>query len=616
MKTTGTWRWWYEKHGAITAVGAGILSALLAVYFYRGMLDPRDADWLLHEGDSFQHYIGWQFFRQEPWGWPLGAVKTLATELSTSIVYTDSIPLYAIPLKLFHHWLPDTFQYLGLAIVINYCLNGLVACRLLLSVGVPAYAALAGALLISSLPIVILRGIGIQGHEALTAHWIILIAIELTLTTEKQRLKGAACWLLLLTVAVLMHFYLFFMAGVFWAVWWLSISYRVVKGAIDAKSKPVRQQTMSVLYSYQAWWLMGVATPCTILVVMWGAGYFHLDSQSAASGGYGFYSAELLTFFNPRSSAWFFNDNFTSLSVLFPGWQPAKEGQYEGMAYVGAGVLLLWLALIVSTWFNREVNLASVNAVNNDGYHQEALVDHRWLPAWIASVGLFGFAMAGEVSIGQGSIPLYYDMLFEPFKDYLRSSGRMVWPLLYLLLVITFIQLAQNMRACWLLPLLVLAMVVQREDLRELYSFMRNKVKNQVEASRVDPRAYDVLKDDELSQVWASHDSLIAFPAHDLDAIKPYLWLAAEHHLSINVAYLARANQQIIDAATQTYRRHLAQGELPEGHVYLITDHELSQQACRLASWACVTHENVTILWQPVAVSSGRYSPLSSQATQ
>ena len=172
------------------------------------------------------------------------------------------------------------------------------------------------------------------------------------------------------------------------------------------------------------------------------------------------------------------------------------------------------------------------------------------------------------------------------------------------------------MRACWLLPLLVLAMVVQREDLRELYSFMRNKVKNQVEASRVDPRAYDVLKDDELSQVWASHDSLIAFPAHDLDAIKPYLWLAAEYHLSINVAYLARANQQIIDAATQTYRRHLAQGELPEGHVYLITDHELSQQACRLASWACVTHENVTILWQPVAVSSGRYSPLSSQATQ
>lgn len=611
MKTTGRWRWWYDKHRAVTIAGASILSAMLAVYFYRGMLDPRDAVWLLREGDSFQHYIGWHFFRQESWGWPLGVVQSLATELSTSIVYTDSIPLYAIPLKLFHPWLPDTFQYLGLAMVINYCLNGLVACRLLLRVGVPAYAALAGALLISSLPIVILRGIGIQGHEALTAHWIILLAIELTLIAEKQRLKGAVCWLLLLTVAVLMHFYLFFMAGVFWAAWWLTISYRVVKGAASAREKPVRRHMMSVLYSYKEWWLMGIATPSTILVVMWAAGYFHLDSQSATSGGYGYYSAELLTFFNPRSSAWFFNDSFTSLSVLFAGWQPAKEGQYEGMAYVGAGVLVLWLALLVNAWFKRGVNQPNDHNVNNDWRHQQSLLYHRWLPAWIASVGLFAFAMAGEVSIGQGSIPLYYDILFAPFKDYLRSSGRMVWPLLYLLLVITFIQLAQNMKARWLIPLLVLAIVVQREDLRGLYSFMRNKVKNQVEASRVDPYAYDVLKDEELSQVWASHDSLIAFPAHDLDAIKPYLWLAAEHHLSINVAYLARANQQIIDTATQTYRRHLAQGKLPEGHVYLITDHELSQQACQLASWTCVTHENVTILWQPAAVSSDLYSTLS-----
>ena len=605
-----------EGRGIIAIASAAVLSALLGVYLYSGTVNPLNVAWLLREGDSFQHYIGWHFFRQEPWGWPLGAVSTLATELSTSIVYTDSIPLYAIPLKLFHHWLPEQFQYLGLVIAINYCLNGLVACRLLLRVGVPAYAALIGALLISSLPIIILRGLGIQGHEALTAHWIILLAIELTLTAEKHRLNGAIRWLLLLTVAVLMHFYLFFMAGVFWAVWWLYLSYIMVKRAISARDRPVRRHIVSVIYTYKEWWLLGLATPWVIFVVMWAAGYFYVDSQSSVSSGYSYYSAELLTFFNPNASVVVFHNRLASLSALFSGWLPAKEGQYEGTAYVGAGVLLLWLALIVSSWLNRGVTPTHVTEAKNARCHQGTPLDERWIPAWIASIGLFAFAMAGEVSLGRGSIPLYYDILFEPFKGHLRSSGRMVWPLLYLLLVVTFIQLAKNMKARWLMPLLVVAMVVQREDLRELYSFTRDNIENRVEAGLADPLAYDVLKDDELRPVWISHDSLIAFPADDLDALKPYLWLAAEHHLSINVAYLARANQQIIDTATQTYRRSLAQGELPEGHVYLITDQELSRQACRLDRWVCVTHEKVTILWQPAVVSPGYHSSSLLQVTQ
>lgn len=585
MKTTAVWRQ-LDKSGTIAMAVAGGLSALLAIYLYRGMLDPRDAFWLLREGDSFQHYIGWHFFRQEPWGWPLGAVNTLATELSTSIVYTDSVPLYAIPLKLFHHWLPDTFQYLGLIVLVNYFLNGVVAVGLLRRLGVPAYAALAGALLICSLPAIVSRGLGIHGHEALTAHWIILLAIQFTLINKTPRLAASFCWLLLLVVAVLMHFYLFFMAGVFWAAWWLCLSYQVVKAKLTARDRPLRRRIAGGVYGYSTWWLMGMVTPLIVLMVMWAVGYFHLGGQSAASGGYGYYSAELLTYFNPRSSAWFFNDDFTSLSALFPGWRPPKEGQYEGMAYVGAGVLLLWAVLIAQA------------SVANRPQRHEASPAYGWAPAWAASVGLFAFAIAGEVSLGHGSIPLYYDELFGPFKDYVRSSGRMVWPLLYLLLVITFIQLAKRFNARWLMPLLLLAMLVQREDLRGWFSFVRDTISTRADVSRADPLAYDVLKDDALSQVWASHDSLVAFPAHDFDALKPYLWLAAEHGLSMNVAYLARANQQIIDKATQGYRDNLQQGELPEGPAYLITDPDLAQQACQLEGWSCAEHEKVTTVWQ------------------
>ncbi|WP_346799155.1 DUF6311 domain-containing protein [Halomonas sp. Bachu 37] len=581
--------------------GAGGLAAFFAIYLYRGMLDPRDAFWLLREGESFQHYIGWHFFRHEPWGWPLGAVDNLATELSTSIVFTDSIPLYAIPLKLFHHWLPDTFQYLGLAVVINYFLNGLVACFLLLRLNIPAYVALAGALLISTLPVVVSRGLGIHGHEALTAHWLILLAIDFTLMYRRPCLKATFTWLLLLVVAVLMHFYLFFMAGVFWAAWWSYQGYVLIKEPLAESYRPALDSVLRGLSQNGVWWLMGIGTPLIVLLVMWAAGYFHLGSQSAASGGYDYYSAELLTFFNPSSTAWFYDENFTSMSALFPGWQPAKMGQYEGMAYVGAGVLLLWLVWLILTLFKRvplDCRRIDAKLVDNSHAADKEPRSYLWMPAWIASLGLFAFAIAGEVSFGQGSIPLYYEMLFKPFRDYVRSSGRMAWPLLYLLMAITFLQLSYRLKAYWLVPLLMLALLVQWEDLREWHSLVRDSVKGRAEASRADPLAYDVLKDDELNDVWASHNSLVAFPAHDLNALKPYLWLAAEYRLSINVAYLARANHHIIDMATQGYRSNLQQGELPEGHVYLITDPELALQACRLEGWSCVEHQEVTIVWQ------------------
>lgn len=589
---------------AAIIVLSGTCAAFLAWYLYRGMLDPRDAVWLLREGDSFQHFIGWHFFRQEPWGWPLGAVNQLATELSTSLVFTDSVPLYAIPLKLLHPWLPETFQYLGLVVFINYCLNGAVACRLLLRLRVPAYVALVGAVLISSLPIVVSRGLGIHGHEALTAHWLILLAIELTLFSKRPSLKASLCWLLLLIIAVMMHFYLFFMVGVFWAAWWVYLSSGIVIAQVFNSRRSLTSRIRYGLTRYTTWWITGVATPLIVLFVMWAVGYFHLGEQSAASGGYGYYSAELLTFFNPQSSAWYFDENFTSMSALFPGWQPLTEGQYEGMAYVGAGVLLLWLALAVVATFlpSRRHTQPSTLPANDyrqsEHHHSEHSASYQWWPAWAASLGLFAFAIAGTISFGSGGIPLHYDVLFIPFRDYVRSSGRMVWPLLYLLLAITFMQLSWRLKARWLAPLLLLAIVIQREDLRDWYGFIRETVKGRVEISRAEPLAYDVLKDNSLDSVWRSHDSLIAFPAHDLNALKPYLWLAAKYDLSINVAYLARANHQIIDAATQRYREHLQQGQLPEGHIYLVTDPLLSRQACRLRQWECAEHEGVTTVWQ------------------
>ena len=65
--------------------------------------------------------------------------------------------------------------------LVNLALNGAVAAGLLRWLGVSRSVALAGSLLVISLPMVTMRGPGALGHEALASHWLILVAVWLML---------------------------------------------------------------------------------------------------------------------------------------------------------------------------------------------------------------------------------------------------------------------------------------------------------------------------------------------------------------------------------------------------------------------------------------------------
>ncbi len=79
------------------------------------VLNPTYTDWLLVSGgDLTQHYLGWTAYRTCSWQFPLGMTNTLAYPNKTSVIFTDSIPLFAVLFKLFSPVLPEKFQYFGL----------------------------------------------------------------------------------------------------------------------------------------------------------------------------------------------------------------------------------------------------------------------------------------------------------------------------------------------------------------------------------------------------------------------------------------------------------------------------------------------------------------------
>ena len=80
---------WYVPVLATLLGGA----MFLFIHGYK-ILDPTFICWIQGDGDS--HFLGWQFFRSEPWTFPIGAIKSFFYPDGTSVVFTDSIPLVAI----------------------------------------------------------------------------------------------------------------------------------------------------------------------------------------------------------------------------------------------------------------------------------------------------------------------------------------------------------------------------------------------------------------------------------------------------------------------------------------------------------------------------------------
>lgn len=109
--------------GTILFVAQGGLSILApsnTAWLMRGLLDPET------------NLFGWEYFRKTPWlQFPLGANPEYGMELGSSIVFSDSLPLFALPFKLLDPLLPETFQYFGLWVLTCILLHAVFSYLLL-----------------------------------------------------------------------------------------------------------------------------------------------------------------------------------------------------------------------------------------------------------------------------------------------------------------------------------------------------------------------------------------------------------------------------------------------------------------------------------------------------
>src|SRR3990167_5290282 len=92
-------------------------------------LNPQNIAWL-GNGDPATHYLGWAFFRQSPWTFPIGLNPSYGMELGNGIIFSDSNPLLAFLFKPFASLLPMPFQYFGLWLLTCFVLQAWFAWKL------------------------------------------------------------------------------------------------------------------------------------------------------------------------------------------------------------------------------------------------------------------------------------------------------------------------------------------------------------------------------------------------------------------------------------------------------------------------------------------------------
>jgi hypothetical protein len=481
------------------------------------VLNPFDSSFIFAGGgDAVQHYVGWLFFRHEPLlQIPFGKNPAYGEAVSSTIVFTDSLPLMAFIFRPLARFLPFSFQYVGIWTAISFALQGVFAWKLLQRFTTDRILlGLGTAFFTLSFPMVL----RISSHEGLSAHWLILAALWLFFSDSPKRSR----WALLISLAALVHAYMIAILGIIWA-------FDLGRRYLSKCEQPIQLAKE-------------VATVLVCLVVVMGlAGYFAHGSTVAE--GFGIYRMNLLSWFDRKDA----------LSTLV--FQERRAGDYEGAVYLGAGMLclaVLAIAALPRVRHNFSVSRSKMKAV-------------------IAlCAALLLYAISNRVGFGSHEVLSYpLDTVVGPLAKTFRVSGRFAWPVMYLAymaIIAVVIRCYSNRTAAVAMSVLLL---VQAGDMMNGTALMRERW-SQPWASPMQSAFWNDAgaKYKRVAFVLPANGPATALPAGAL----PLDIFAASHGMSVNWSDAARPDEVKAKALADSLREEVLSGQIRPDTLYVIGD--------------------------------------------
>ncbi|SEM26566.1 hypothetical protein SAMN04487770_13126 [Butyrivibrio sp. ob235] len=483
-----------DNNKIIVGFVSAILGMLMFITIYGlKVLDFTYDDWILTGySDLIQHYLGWVSFRNTPWKFPIGLIDGIIYPDSISVIYTDSIPLFAIVFKALSPILPSTFQYMGLWGIICYTLQGMYGGLLIYKFSGKKLYSIIGSVFFASSAVMMQR---MFYHTALAGQWLILASLYYWFEHNEKvsDWKAIRDWSILSILALLSEAYFLPMV---WGIMLCALLQEIM-----------RKKAFSKAFSVVVFAMSG-----TLLVgYIYGLFYGHVPS---AGGGLGVFSFNLNGFFNPQG-----------ISVLFRGL-PFRDGQGEGYAYLGAGVFLLIIVALI--------HFCAVYARNNKVNMDKTVI----IPMIFFFVGFTCYAISPTVTFGLSGYEIQLPKTVFNLLSTFRSSGRLIWPVYYMiyLVVIGYIGKAFNKKSLAII-LVFAACSLQLYELKNAIISRRNVYYNDISFQ-------SSLQSDAWNELADNYEHIVIYPNtfKMFSNVKgEHIWLyAQENDMTMNVVYLSR----------------------------------------------------------------------------
>ena len=528
-----------KKNEYLTVGLVGCLLGILCFVLIYGLkiLDFTYDGWLLADGmDLKQHYIGWCHFRNSEWTFPVGLIDSLSVPFSMSVVYTDSIPLFAVIFKLFRGVLPVHFQYFGLFGIMCFALQGALSAILIRLFTDKKIVCIAGSLFfILSFPMLQ----RMYYHTALAAQWIIILALIIWFSHDlnKNMVKSSIIWGLMGFLCVSIHSYYVFMTGI---ILILSVIDNIVLCKKNGKQ-----------ISYKNCILPVIAFILTAFLNLFILGGFYGES-SVAGGGFGMFNANLSAFINPLDHG-----------KLLPEMSLLNGFQYEGFAYLGAGLIFAFSVMAICFIVN-----ASKNKIKITGFFK---LHHR---KTLVAIGiLFSFFIAVFPNFDFGEIKIIHIPLPKVIINILgvcRTNGRFVWIAMYLIILSIIVFIANNYGKILFKILFITAIAANlldmSNDVKSKQSFFSDKhTYNSVWTQFEDMRLFDGKTD-------------FVFLYNDGDIMMDTAFYGYIHNIRQNIFYYARP---IDDAENENINQIISKiisSDIDDNAIYILRDKDITKE--------------------------------------
>ena len=538
------------------------------------IINPTNRDWLM-SGDAAQHYLGWEFFRHTPLlQWPIGANYPLGMELSSSIVFTDSIPIAAYISKLFNPILPATFQYLGIWIWLCFVLQAFFAQRFLrFFLSNQAHVYLGACFVVLSPPLIYRLVHAGYGHISLASHWLILASFCLYLRSGRNDLR----WSLLIALCWLIHAYFAPMVS---AIWLASLVRRLFMDG----------ERLSLLKS------TGVVA-LTSLIVMWASGYFMIGSNFNPEGW------DYVFRWQPLSLVDSGTEGSTGWSYLL-GDREQMSGESEAFSFLGTGVIflmaislaratlqnqvtkvlvaigtlgslsLLFVSITLSLPLSRVLSMSallvivvffSMTLLNLSGRSNSS---RTYVPLIIAVCMLAVYSMTNRVGFAQQTLFEY--PLFPPLRQFtetFRTHGRSIWPLYYLVLFTAIVVFAKTSSKKYTSLLLLSLFCFQVIDSSSAVSLARHRFDS--------PQWVSPMKDPRWEMFAKKYKHLVVVPPLNDDQEERWIVIddfANRYRLGTNSGSFSRFDQNVYTKSNQDRVAELVSEKPNKDTLYIVDD--------------------------------------------